>query len=157
VVPPPSPPSKPPSPGAAPDPLPTPLRVLVGLLELEAALMIALGAVLAVGLATARRQTEVGFTLAEIGLCLLAGVALAFMGRGLLAGRRWPRSPAITLQLVGLPFGGRLIEFGGWLLALPMLAVLLATLVLLFVTASERPADSERAADSEGRAGPDAE
>jgi hypothetical protein len=84
-------------------------------------------------------------------------VGLVLMARGLRRESRWARSPAITLQLVGLPFAGRLIQFGGIRIALgvPMGLVLLAALVLLFATASsaayERPDHS-----SEQAAGPDA-
>ncbi len=112
------------------------LLTLVRLLLVEAVLMAGLAVILVVALATSRRQTQVGFTLAEIGLCLLVAAGLALMARGLRDGRRWPRSPAITLQLVGLPISGRLFEFGGWWLGLPMVVILLATLVLLFATAS---------------------
>ncbi len=128
---------------------------LVRLLLLEAVLMGALGVVLVVALATARRQTQVGFTLAEIGLCLLVAAALALMARGVRDGRRWPRSPAITLQLVGLPISGRLFEFGGWWLGLPMVVILLGTLVLLFATAP-RPGPGE-SPDSEQAADPDSQ
>jgi hypothetical protein len=131
--------------------------VLVGLLLVEAAFMLVLAGVLAVDLATRQRQTEVAFPLAEVGLCLLVVVGLVLMARGLRRESRWARSPAITLQLVGLPFAGRLIQFGGIRIALgvPMGLVLLAALVLLFATASsaayERPDHS-----SEQAAGPDA-
>jgi hypothetical protein len=113
----------------------TPLRVLVVLLLVEAAALAALGIGFLVALAVAHRQTQAWVALSEAGLCLLVGAMLALMARGLLGGRRWPRSPAITLQLVGLPISGRLVEFGGWGLALPMIAVLVVSLVLLFGTA----------------------
>jgi hypothetical protein len=112
--------------------------VLVLLLLAEAAFMVILATVLAVDLATRHRQTEIGFPLAEVGLCLLAGAGLVVMARGLRRDSRWARSPAITLQLVGLPLAGRLIEFGGIRIALgvPLGLVLLAALVLLFATSS---------------------
>ncbi len=110
------------------------LGVLVALVRIEAVLMLALGAVLTVALATARRQSQIGFTLAEIGGCVLVGVLLGLMARGLRAGRRWPRSPAILLQLLGLPSTGWSIRYGGWGFGLPIAALLLSTLVLLFAT-----------------------
>jgi hypothetical protein len=130
------------------------LQALVRLLLIEAVLMAALALVLVVALATSRRQSQVGFTFAEIGLCALVAAGLALMARGLRDGRRWPRSPAITLQLVGLPISGRLFEFGGWWLGLPMVVLLLATLVLLFATA---PRPDAEAPSSEQAADPDAQ
>jgi hypothetical protein len=139
--------------------------VLVWLLWVEAAFMFVLATVLTVDLFTRQRQTEVAFPLAEIGLSVFVAVALVLMARGLQQERRWARSPAITLQLLGLPFAGRLIEFGGIRIALgvPMGLVLLTALVLLFATASgaeyARPDDGTADADraSEQPPGPDAE
>ena len=120
------------------------------LLGLEAILMLGLAVGLTVALATSRRETEVGFTLAEIGLCALAGVALGAGARDLLRGRRWPRSAMLTLQLVGLPFGFRFVQFGEWPLGVPLLAIVIATLVLLFVTlprSDDDPDDSYNSGD----------
>jgi hypothetical protein len=120
----------------------TPLKVLVGLLGFEALALVGIGVAYLVALPIAHRQTQVWVTLAESGLALLFGASLAFMARGVVQGRRWPRSPAITLQLVGLPLSGRVAEFGGWWLAVPMIAVLVVTLLLLFGTAPRMGAGS---------------
>jgi hypothetical protein len=133
------------------------LLTLVRLLLLEAVLMAGLAVVLVIALATSRRSTEVGFTIAEIGLSLLVAAGLALMARGVWEGKRWPRSPAITLQLVGLPISGRLFEFGGWWLGVPMVLILLATLVLLFATMPRPPEPGSEQPGSEQAADPDAE
>jgi hypothetical protein len=137
------------------------VRAMCALLGLEAVLMLGLAVGLSVALATSRRETEVGFTFAEIGLCVLAGVALAFGARGLRRGQRWPRSAMLTLQLVGLPFGFRFVQFGEWPLGVPLLAIVVATLVLLFVTVPRLGAEdgaeegSEEGAEDGSEDGPE--
>jgi hypothetical protein len=108
----------------------------VGLVLLEAVSMVALTVVLVALLATSRREAEVGFTYAEIGLCVLVVLGLAWGASALRRERHWPRSMLITLELVGLAIAGRTVQYGHWWIGVPALAVILATLVLLFVTAA---------------------
>lgn len=166
-VPPERPPRVPPNTGTPDAPTSPPpghpraLTVLVWLLLVEAAFMLVLALVLVIKLFTAQRQTQLWVPLAEIGLSLFVVIALVLMARGLQQGRRWARSPAITLQLVGLPFAGRLIQFGGIriLLGVPMGVVLLTALVLLFATSSGAEYAPKRDPDdaSEQASGPDSE
>lgn len=121
---------------------------LVGLLLLQAVAMVALTVVLIVLLATSRRESEVAFTWAEIGLSALVAAGLAWGAPALGRGRRWPRSLFITLELVGLPIaGGRTLEYGLWWIGIPALTVILATLVLLFAAAAGENAPGNRAED----------
>jgi hypothetical protein len=98
----------------------------------------------AVALLVDRRQTGAGYVVFEIVLAALATGALLLVGRGLVRRRRWAHSLGATLQLVGLPFGFRLFQFGHWWAAGPELAVVVVTLVLMF---AEAPGPSEDAAE----------
>lgn len=64
-----------------------------------------LGVVFAVLLAVRASTADlpVGFVLGEAGYFAVIGVALAVIGVGLVAGRRWARTPAIVTQLLLLP------------------------------------------------------
>jgi hypothetical protein len=95
----------------------------------------------AIALAVDRRQTGAGYVLFEIALAALATGALALVARGLRRRRRWAHSLGATLQLVGLPFGFRLFQFGHWWAAVPELAVVLVALVLMFAEAPQPSAD----------------
>ncbi len=120
----------------------TRLRILVALVALEALTLLVLAVVLGIGLAVDRTSTQVGFVLAEVGLAALGAAILGLIARGIHTGRRWARGGlAITLQLIGLPFGVRLAEFGYWYAAVPALAVVLGALVLLF--GLQQPPDPE--------------
>ena len=59
----------------------------------------------------------------EIVLAALAALALALVARGLRPAGAGRTASAVTLQLVGLPFGVRLWQFGYWWAAVPALAV----------------------------------
>ena len=65
-------------------------------------------------------------------MALGTGVALLFVGRGLLAARRWSRSPAVLTQLLAIAVAYeplRALPAVRW----PVLAVAGVTIVLLFV------------------------
>jgi hypothetical protein len=111
--------------------------LLLALVGLEALAMAVVTVGYAVALGVDRRQTGAGYVLFEIVLAALATLTLAWVGRGLTRRKRWAHSLGATLQLVGLPFGFRLFEFGHWWAAVPELAVVLTTLVLLFAEAPQ--------------------
>jgi hypothetical protein len=126
----------------------TRLRLLVGLIALEGLAMLAVTVGYAVALVVDKRSTRAGFVVFEIVLAALATAALVLVARGLRAQRRWASSLGVTLQLVGLPFGVRLWQFGHWWAAIPELVVVAGALVLLFslppqVADSEQPAEPE--------------
>ena len=121
---------------------PPPRRILVALVGLEALTLAILAIGLGIGLLVDRTSTQVGFVLAEIGLAALVAIVLALIAAGLRAGRRWAQGGlAVTLQLIGLPFGVRLAQFGYWYAAIPALAVVVAALLLLF--SLQQPPDPE--------------
>ena len=126
------------------------LRLLIGLVALEALAMLVVTVGYAVALVVDKRSTGAEFVVFEIILAALAAGALVLVARGLRAGRRWASSLGVTLQLLGLPFGVRLWQFGYWWAAVPALAVLAGALVLLFSLPPE-------VADSDQFAEPDAD
>jgi hypothetical protein len=115
-------------------------RLLLGLVGLETVAMAVVTVGYAIALAVDRRQTGAGYVVFEIVLAAIATVTLALVARGLVRRRRWAHSLGATLQLVGLPFGFRLFQFGYWWAAVPELFVVLTTLVLIF---AEAPQPSE--------------
>ena len=121
----------------APSPDPTRRRLLLGLIGLEALAMAVVTVGYSIALAVDRRTSGAGYVLFEIALAALATVALLLVARGLVRRRRWASSLGATLQLVGLPFGFRLWQFGYWWAGLPELAVVVTTLLLLFADAPE--------------------
>jgi hypothetical protein len=125
------------------------LRLLVGLIALEALAMLVVTVGYAVALVVDKRSSGAGFVVFEIVLAAIAAAALLLVARGLRAGRRWASSLGVTLQLIGLPFGVRLWQFGHWYAAIPELVVVAGALVLLFSLPPE-------AGDSEQPAQPDA-
>lgn len=98
-----------------------------------------------IALAVDRRQTGAGYVVFEIALAAIATLALVLVGRGLVHRRRWAHSLGATLQLVGLPFGFRLWQFGYWWAAIPELAIVVTTLVLMF---AEAPTPGEASKDA---------
>jgi len=119
----------------APSPDPRRRRLLLGLIGLEALAMAVVTVGYSIALAVDRRTSGAGYVLFEIALAALATVALLLVARGLVRRRRWASSLGATLQLVGLPFGFRLWQFGYWWAGLPELAVVVTTLLLLFADA----------------------
>lgn len=122
-------------------------RLLVGLVALETVAMAVVTVGYAIALAVDRRQTGAGYVLFEIALAAVATVILALVGRGVARRRRWAHSLGATLQLVGLPFGFRLWQFGHWWAAIPELAVVATTLVLMFAEAPMPDAGSDQPAE----------
>ena len=76
--------------------------------------------------------TDVTRALVSAGLALLAGLGPLQVGRGLLQGRRWARSPALVTNLILIPVSVGLLQGGRWLLGVPLLAAAAVVVVLLF-------------------------
>jgi len=66
-------------------------------------------------------------------LALVAAVGLGLVARGLLAGRRWARAPALVTNLILLPVAYGLLQAEVWYVGIPLLLWAVAVLVLLFV------------------------
>ena len=106
-------------------------RVVAALVALQGALLVAVAALYLVQLATGEPRSVPG----AVGILLLAGLSglgLLAVGRALLRGRRWGRSPALVTQLIVVPVA--LASFpDGWYVGGPLLVSAVAVLVLLFV------------------------
>lgn len=126
------------------------LRLLVVLIALEALAMAVVTVGYAVALLVDRRQTGAEFVVFEVILAALAAAALVLVGIGMRAGRRWASSLGVTLQLLGLPFGVRLWQFGHWWAAIPTLVVVAGALLLLFSLPPDS-SGSDESAEPEAR------
>lgn len=78
--------------------------------------------------------------LVSAALFLLSGAGLLLVARGLLDGRGWARSPALTWELVCLPVAWGLLQSGRWYLGAPvgLLSVLALVGLLLGVQPNRR-------------------
>ena len=100
------------------------------LVAVEAAALSVLGAGYAVAGAVGDPFDRTA-TLLEGGFCLLAGLLVLLVARGLLRVQGWSRSPAVVLQLLALPVGYGLAQGRVWWAAVPVLGLALAVLYLL--------------------------
>lgn len=98
-----------------------------GLVGLQGAALVVLAAVLVIVAAT-DRATDSDAAYLVAGLYAVAGAGLVLVTRGLFAGRRWARAPALAWQILMLPVGWSL------LFAQPVVgAVLLASVIAIFL------------------------
>lgn len=107
--------------------LTSPVRRAAVLLTTEAAGVLGLAVLYAVGGLTGDALSRPGALLGATLLVLAAG-ALLLLARAVDALRGWARSPAVVVQLLALPVGVGLAQAQLWLAALPVL--LLAGAVL---------------------------
>lgn len=71
--------------------------------------------------------------LVSAALFLLSGAGLLLVAKGLLDGRGWARSPALTWEIVCLPVAWGLIQSGRWYVGVPVGLLSLLALVGLLV------------------------
>ncbi|HMA46237.1 MAG TPA: hypothetical protein VKP11_03385 [Frankiaceae bacterium] len=118
--------------------IPPTLRAATALVALQGLALLGVGVFLAVrgfGPDTADRgRAELGAVLAVAG-----GALFLLLSRGLLARRRWARSPTVVLELLSLPVGYGLVQGDQPGYGVPLLGVALAALVLLAVSGALRP------------------
>ena len=76
-------------------------------------------------------------------LALAAAVGLGLVARGLLAGRRWARAPALVTNLILLPVAYGLLQADVWYVGIPLLLWALAVLVLLFAPSTSAALDDD--------------
>jgi uncharacterized membrane protein (DUF2068 family) len=65
-------------------------------------------------------------------LAAASAAGLVLTGRGLLLGRRWARAPALVSNLLLLPVSASMLRGGLYVVGVPLLALGLSVLVLLF-------------------------
>jgi hypothetical protein len=100
------------------------------LVALEGAGLVLLGVGYAVAGVVGRPETRLGTELAA-GIAVLVGLLLLPVARGLVRERLWARSPAVTVQLFGLPVGYGLASGGVWPAAVVVLGSSVGVLFLL--------------------------
>ena len=107
--------------------------VLVGL-QAVALLGAAVFFVVEVAVATPDDRTR---ALVAALLALVAAVGTALVARGLLAGRRWARAPALVVNLLLLLVAFDVVRGGGWYVGAPLLLWALGVLALLFAPSTD--------------------
>jgi len=127
----PVPPTTSPDPAGAPADLPRPLLAVAGLVALQAIGLVGIGLFLVVEAVVATASDVVAALVSAL-LALLAGAGLLLVARGLFHRGRWARSPALVLNLIGVPVAIGLLQGGRWYVGIPLLLWSVAVLVLLF-------------------------
>jgi hypothetical protein len=112
------------------------LRACVGLVGLEAVGLLGVATFFGVELFVATPDDRVRALVAAL-LVLSAAVGLALVARGLAAGRRWARAPALVTNLLVLPVAFDVVRGGRWYVGVPLLLWALAVLVLLFAPSTD--------------------
>jgi hypothetical protein len=110
---------------------PTALQAVAGLVVAEGLLLVGIAVFYVVELAVAT-ATDATRALVSAGLALLAAAGLLLVGRGLVRGGRWARSPALVTNLILVPVAIGLVQGDRWYLGVPLLVVAAAVVVLLF-------------------------
>jgi uncharacterized membrane protein (DUF2068 family) len=121
---------------------PTTLLACAALVGLEALGLVVAAAAVAVELAVSSASDPLGAAVLA-GLALVAGLGLALAARGLARRGRWARAPALVSNLILLPVGYGLVQSGLWYAGLPIMALGLAVLVLLFHPATNAALDDD--------------
>ena len=104
---------------------------MAALLQLEGAALLSLGAILLIK--SFHRHLEAPLALAGVVLfAVLGAFALLLSARGYRAGRNYGRAPAILLNLIALGVAYFQMQAHLWIVAAPLAAISLTTLVLAF-------------------------
>lgn len=113
-------------------------RAVAALVAMQGFALVGIGFFLAVrgfGPDTANRgSAELGALLAVAG-----GVLFVLLAGGLLARRRWARSPTVVLELLSLPVGYGLLQSDQPGYGVPVVLLAVAALVLLTLSGALRP------------------
>ncbi|MEO7981520.1 MAG: hypothetical protein ABI807_11615 [Sporichthyaceae bacterium] len=122
--------------------LPTALASCAALVGLESLGLLAAAVFYVVEVVVATEDDALR-ALVSAGLALVAAAGLGLVARGLRAGRRWARSPALVTNLLVLPVAVGLLQGGRWYVGLPLLLLGLAVLVLLFLPSTAAALDED--------------
>lgn len=115
---------------------PSSLRVCAGLVALEAMGLFAVAGFFVVEVLVATPDDRTRALVAAL-LALVTAAAMAMVARGLGAGRRWARAPALVVNLLVLPVAVDLVRGGRWYVGLPLVALALGVLALLFARGTD--------------------
>jgi hypothetical protein len=97
------------------------------LLVLEGLALVIVGIADAVATVTGS-PTNRGLSYGVAGFAIGGGCVLVVLARAIVRRRGWARSPAIVLQLLGLPVGIGFLQGGVWAAGVPVLLVAVLTL-----------------------------
>jgi hypothetical protein len=122
--------STPPGPARPVGP-PRPLLTVGVLVALQGLGVVGLAVFLVLESLTAT-TSDLGRALVAALIALLAGAGLLLVGRALLHGGRWARSPALVVNLIAVPVSIGLLQGGRWYVGAPLLLWAVAVVVLLF-------------------------
>lgn len=114
----------------------TSLRACAVLVALEALGLLGAAAFFVVEVFVATPDDRTRALVAAL-LALVVAVGMALVARGLAAGRRWARAPALVVNLLVLPVAFDLVRGGRWYVGLPLVLGALAVLTLLFAPATD--------------------
>ena len=103
---------------------------VAALVGLEALGLLGLAVYMVVQTAVATASDTAG-ALALAGVLVLIGTGVGVCAWGVLGGRRWSRSPAVTWQIVQAGIGMPLSASARWYVGIPVLAVAVVALFLL--------------------------
>lgn len=118
------------------------VRRIAQLLAVQGVALVVLGVVYAVVSATGRPENQLGAELAAAVLVVL-GVVVLLLARATAAGRTWPRTPAVVVNVIALPVGLGLLQGH---LYVAGVVVLLPAVTLLWLVAT--PEARERLRES---------
>jgi hypothetical protein len=118
------------------------LRLCAVLVAVEALGLLVAAAAVAVELVVSSASDALGAAVLAA-LAAVAGLGLALVARGLARRGRWSRAPALVTNLILLPVGYGLVQSGRWYAGLPIMALGLAVLVLLFHPATNAALDDD--------------
>ena len=121
---------------------PTTLLACAALVALEALALLVAAVGVAVELIVSSAADPLGAAVLA-GLALVAGLGLALAARGLARRGRWARAPALVTNLILLPVGYGLVQSERWYAGLPVMALGLVVLVLLFHPATNAALDDD--------------
>jgi hypothetical protein len=129
------------NPPAKQDPIPAALRVAALLTALEAVALVVAALVL-IYLIVFHTSTRLWAALAVLAFVLGGAVLLWFCARGLRRARPASRTPVVMVQILALPGSYSLgFQAGKYLIAVPIMVVVVAILVLLFTPAARSALD----------------
>lgn len=112
------------------------VRRIAQLLAVEGAALVVLGVVYAAVSATGRPENRLGAELAAAFLMVL-GAVVVLLARATAAGRTWPRTPAVVVNVIALPVGFGLLQ-GHLYLAGAVVLLPAVTMLWLFATPEAR-------------------
>ncbi|HJQ00402.1 MAG TPA: hypothetical protein VJ851_02275 [Jatrophihabitans sp.] len=126
---------------AEPTTVPGTVRLAAGLVGAEAVALLVVTVVL-IALAVLHSSNRLWAALAIAAFALLGSLVLGLCARGLLGLRPSSRSPIVLIQLLALPVGYSLgIQAGRSAVGVPILAIAVAVLVVLFTPSARAALD----------------